>query len=211
VERGFFATTATPARHEVPRPRRLPSCYTSSAPSTTTTSPQVALRYGAGDLNATTAESLIREDSASSASATNRAHLYADWCSSPRRRLEPRHARGLRGYTDPCARRRSPQGIKEVIELPPRAVEDASASARGGRGLRDLVRNGTLRGRPVHLNMGGFLYTNRAAYPSAWSARRQPARALPTATRTCCCSGRGACPLCGRGSKAPPAGRSAPS
>src|SRR5581483_8009198 len=53
-------------------------------------------------------------------------------------------------------------GIKQVIELPPGAIEDTfDVGPEDGVAYEMLLRNGTLRGQPVHLNMGGFVYTNR--------------------------------------------------
>src|SRR5205085_1252606 len=54
------------------------------------------------------------------------------------------------------------QGIKQVLELPPGAVEERfGVGAEEGVAYEMLLRNGTLRGRKVCLNMGGFVYTNR--------------------------------------------------
>src|SRR5262249_25339454 len=51
---------------------------------------------------------------------------------------------------------------EEVLEVPPRAVEQrCGVGPEEGVAYEMLVRNGSLRGQPVHLNMGGFLYTNR--------------------------------------------------
>src|SRR5262249_921807 len=51
---------------------------------------------------------------------------------------------------------------EEVLEVPPRAVEQRfGVGPEEGVAYEMLVRNGTLRGQPVRLNMGGFLYTNR--------------------------------------------------
>src|SRR5262249_40237908 len=50
----------------------------------------------------------------------------------------------------------------EVIDLPPGAIEERfGLGAEEGAAYEMLLRNGTLRGRHVHLNMGGFVYTNR--------------------------------------------------
>src|SRR5262249_38310402 len=57
------------------------------------------------------------------------------------------------------------QGIKQVIELPPGAIEERfGVGPLDGVAYEILLRNGTLRGRPVRLNMGGFVYTNRQSF-----------------------------------------------
>ncbi|MFW6198676.1 MAG: FAD-dependent oxidoreductase, partial [Acidobacteriota bacterium] len=54
------------------------------------------------------------------------------------------------------------QGVKEVVSLPPRAIEERLGLAAGEGGAYEmLLRNATRKGRTVRLNMGGFLYTNR--------------------------------------------------
>ncbi|HEX9700679.1 MAG TPA: acyl-CoA dehydrogenase family protein, partial [Acidobacteriota bacterium] len=54
------------------------------------------------------------------------------------------------------------QGIKEVITLPPGAIEERFGLPEAGGGAYEmLLRNGSRGGRTVRLNMGGFLYTNR--------------------------------------------------
>src|SRR5262249_38605173 len=54
------------------------------------------------------------------------------------------------------------QGIKQVIDLPPGAIEELfQVGPEEGVAYEMLLRNGTLNGRSVHLNMGGFVYTNR--------------------------------------------------
>ncbi|MER3414695.1 MAG: hypothetical protein C4297_00575 [Gemmataceae bacterium] len=53
-------------------------------------------------------------------------------------------------------------GIKEVIELPAGAIEERfGLGPEEGAAYEILLRNGSFRGRPVHLNAGAFLYTNR--------------------------------------------------
>ena len=54
------------------------------------------------------------------------------------------------------------QGIKEVLALPAHVIESRFGLAAGeGACFEILLRNGTVDGRPVPLNAGAFLYTNR--------------------------------------------------
>ena len=54
------------------------------------------------------------------------------------------------------------QGIKEVLALPAGVIDERFGLAPGeGACFEILLRNGTVDGRPVPLNAGAFLYTNR--------------------------------------------------
>src|SRR5262249_16025529 len=94
---------------------------------------------------------------------TNRGALYGDLVFLAEG--DATHLVTREGYersTDPQEAPKFLQGIKEVWELPPRAIElRCGVGPEQGVAYRMLLRNGPLRGRPVHLNMGGFLYTNR--------------------------------------------------
>ena len=69
------------------------------------------------------------------------------------------------GYVRAIRPREAPkflQGIKQVFDLPPGAVEEMfHVGPEDGVAYELLVRNGMLRTNRVHLNMGGFVYTNR--------------------------------------------------
>src|SRR5207302_4684522 len=124
---------------------------------------QIALNHGVALLNETTAESLIREDGRIIGVCTNRGALYADLvflAEGDASHLVTRE--GYERYTDPREAPKFLQGIKQVLELPPGAVEETfEVGPEEGVAYEVLVRNGTLRGRIVRLNMGGFVYTNR--------------------------------------------------
>ena len=79
------------------------------------------------------------------------------------RRLAPGHAAKATSASPTAATQpKFLQGIKQVIELPPGAVEEIfGVGAEEGVAYEMLLRNGTLRGQAVRLNMGGFVYTNR--------------------------------------------------
>src|SRR5262249_54224708 len=54
------------------------------------------------------------------------------------------------------------QGIKQVFDMPEGAIEDTfGVSSQDGVAYEMLLRNPTLNGKPLHLNAGGFVYTNR--------------------------------------------------
>jgi electron transfer flavoprotein-quinone oxidoreductase len=164
VERGFFATDghglcgmkyrdAAAFRH----------CYTVLRPIYDHHLAQVALQHGVALLSSTTAESLIRDRGRVIGICTNRGPLYANLTF-----LAEGDASNLvtrEGYERSRQSKEAPkflQGIKQVLELPPRAIEQRfGVEAEQGVAYEMLLRNGTLRGKSVHLNMGGFLYTNR--------------------------------------------------
>src|SRR5207302_7340103 len=123
----------------------------------------VALRHGVALLTSTTAESLIRDGGRVIGISTKRGPLYADLvflAEGDASQLVTRE--GYERFTDPREAPRFLQGIKQVIELPPGALEERfGVAAEEGAAYEMLLRNGSLRGRSVHLNMGGFVYTNR--------------------------------------------------
>jgi alkylation response protein AidB-like acyl-CoA dehydrogenase/flavin-dependent dehydrogenase/ferredoxin-like protein FixX len=164
VERGFFATDGHGLLGLKYRDREaFRHCYTVLRPIYDHHLSQVALRHGVALLTATTAESLIRENGRVIGVCTNRGPLYA-----PLTFLAEGDASNLvsrEGYERSRQPQDSPkflQGIKQVIELPPRAIEERFAVGHEeGVAYEMLLRNGTLRGKNVHLNMGGFVYANR--------------------------------------------------
>src|SRR6202007_169378 len=85
---------------------------------------QIAARLGVAILTDTTAESLIREGGRVIGVCTQRGPLYADLvflAEGDASHLVTRE--GYERYTDPRDAPKFLQGIKEVLELPPRAVE----------------------------------------------------------------------------------------
>src|SRR5947209_11023372 len=164
VERGFFGTDGHGLLGMTYRdPEAFRHCYTVLRPIFDHHLAQVALRHGITLLNKTTAESLIREDGRVAGVCTNRGPLYADLvflAEGDASYLVTRE--GYERSYDPREKPHFLHGIKQVIDLPPGAVEERfGVGPQGGVAYELLLRNGTLRGRPVHLNMGGFLYTNR--------------------------------------------------
>ena len=164
VERGFFASDGHSLLGMKYRdPEAFQHCYTVLRPIYDHHLAQVALRHGVALLTETTAESLIREERRVVGIATNRGPLYADLvylAEGDASHLVTKE--GYERHSDPRDAPKFLQGIKQVIDLPAGAIEQIfGVGPEEGVAYEMLLRNGTLRGRTVHLNMGGFVYTNR--------------------------------------------------
>jgi len=164
VERGFFACDgygllgmkyrdAEAFRH----------CYTVLRPIYDHHLGQIAMRLGVALLNSTTAESLIRDQGRVIGACTNRGAIYADLtflAEGDASHLVTRE--GYEALTDQREAVHFLQGIKQVIDMPPGAIEEIfSVGPEEGVAYELLLRNGTLRGHGLRLNMGGFIYSNR--------------------------------------------------
>jgi len=164
VERGAFATDGHSLLGMTYRdPKAFRHCYTVLRPVFDHHMGQVAARLGIALLTDTTAESLIREGGRVIGVCTQRGPIYSDLvflAEGDASHLVTRE--GYERYTDPREAPKFLQGIKQVIELPPGAIEEAfGLGPEEGAAYEMLVRNGSLRGQSVRLNMGGFVYTNR--------------------------------------------------
>jgi alkylation response protein AidB-like acyl-CoA dehydrogenase/flavin-dependent dehydrogenase/electron transfer flavoprotein alpha subunit/ferredoxin-like protein FixX len=164
VERGFFATDGHGLLGMTYRdPEAFRHCYTVLRPIYDQHMAQVAVRHGAALLNRTTAESLIREGGRVVGVSTNRGPLYANLVFLAEG--DASHLVTREGYERFTDKRRAPkflQGIKLVLELPAALLQERfGIGPEEGVAYEMLLRNGSLRGRSVHLNMGGFVYTNR--------------------------------------------------
>jgi electron transfer flavoprotein-quinone oxidoreductase len=164
VQRGFFATDGHSLLGMTYRdPQAFRHCYTVLRPIYDHHLGQVALRHGVALLSATTAESLIRDGSRVVGVCTNRGPLYGDLVFLAEG--DASHLVTREGYERFPDQRETPkflQGIKQVIELPAGAIEEAfGVGPDEGVAYEMLLRNGSLRGQSLHLNMGGFIYTNR--------------------------------------------------
>src|SRR5262249_50640130 len=164
VERGFFATDGHGLLGMTYRdPEAFQHCYTVLRPVYDHHLAQIALNHGLALLTEITAESLIREGKRVVGVCTQRGALYADLvflAEGDASHLVTRE--GYERFTDPREAPKFLQGIKQVIDLPPGAVEEIfGVGAEEGVAYELLMRNGTLRSKSVHLNMGGFVYTNR--------------------------------------------------
>ena len=164
VERGFFATDGHGMLGVTYRdPSAFRHCYTVLRPIYDHHLAQVARRMGVAILSDTTAESLIRESGRVIGVCTERGPLYADLVFLAEG--DASHLVTREGYERFADQREAPkflQGIKQVIDMPSGAIEEIfGVGAEDGVAYEMLLRNGSLRGKEVHLNMGGFVYTNR--------------------------------------------------
>src|SRR5438128_126812 len=164
VERGSFLCDGHSLLGMTYRdPDAFRHCYTVLRPIYDHHMAQVALRHGVALLNHTTAESLIRDGARITGICTNRGPLYADLvflAEGDASYLVTRE--GYERYTDQREAPKFLQGIKQVIDLPPGAIEEIfGVGPEEGVAYEMLLRNGTLRGQTLHLNIGGFLYSNR--------------------------------------------------
>jgi len=164
VERGFFACDGHSLLGMKYRDSSaFRNCYTVLRPIFDHHLAQVALKLGVALLANTTVESLIRDRGQVIGVCTNRGALYGDLVFLAEG--DASHLVTREGYERFTDQRESPkflQGIKQIIELPPGAIEDLfDVGSKDGVAYEMLLRNGTLRGQAVHLNMGGFVYTNR--------------------------------------------------
>src|SRR5579871_473439 len=164
VERGSFLCDGHSLLGMTYRdPDAFRHCYTVLRPIYDHHLAQAALRLGVALLSDTTAESLIRDHGRVIGICTQRGPLYAHLvflAEGDASHLVTRE--GYERYTDPRDAPKFLQGIKQVIELSPGVIEQTfRVGPEEGVAYEMLVRNGTLRGRSVRLNMGGFVYTNR--------------------------------------------------
>src|SRR5205823_4840271 len=117
----------------------------------------IALRHGVALLSNTTAEGLIRDGNRVAGVSTQRGALYGDLvflAEGDASHLVTRE--GYERFTDQREAPKFLQGIKQVIDLPPGVIEETfGVGAAEGVAYEMLLRNGSLRGRSVHLNMGG--------------------------------------------------------
>src|SRR5262249_40029453 len=111
----------------------------------------------------TTAESLVRDAGRVVGVCTSRGPLYADLVFLAEGDAAYLVAReGYERSSDPRDAPRYLQGLTQVIELPPGAVEERfGVGADAGVAYQVLLRNGVLTGRPVRLNARAFVCTNR--------------------------------------------------
>src|SRR5436190_13411566 len=154
VERGFFATDGHGLLGMTYRdPDAFRHCYTVLRPIYDHHLAQFALRQGVALLPSTTAESLIREGVGESSRiigvCTNRGPIYAGLtflAEGDASNLVTRE--GYERSRDPRDAPKFLQGIKQVLELPPRAIEQRfGVETEQGVAYEMLLRNGTLRGK----------------------------------------------------------------
>src|SRR5947209_12970933 len=127
VERGLFASDGYSLLGLKYRdPKAFRHCYTVLRPIYDHHLAQAAVRHGVAILTDTTAESLIRDGARVIGVCTQRGALYADLVFLAEG--DASHLVTREGYERFPDQRESPkflQGIKQVIELPPGAIEEA--------------------------------------------------------------------------------------
>jgi electron transfer flavoprotein-quinone oxidoreductase len=146
-------------------PSTFAHCYTVLRPTYDHYLAELAKSFGAQILTRTTADGLLRDENNHIIGVhTDRGPIYADVVFLAEG--DASHLVSKEGYeraTDP-ATPHFLQGIKEVIELDPEYIEHAFGLPRGeGAAFEILLRNGSIHNRTANLNMGGFLYTNKAS------------------------------------------------
>jgi electron transfer flavoprotein-quinone oxidoreductase len=172
VERGVFASDghglvgATYRDADAFRP-----CYVVLRPVFDRHLAQVAQAHGAALLTSTTVESLVRDGGRVVGVCTQRGPLYADLVFLAEG--DAAHLVTREGYERSADPRDAPRfllGVKQVIELPPGAVEERfGLGPQEGAAYEVLLRNPTLHGRSAHLNMRGFVYTNRQSLSAGFA------------------------------------------
>ncbi|MCS6853107.1 MAG: FAD-binding protein, partial [Gemmataceae bacterium] len=164
VERGFFVTDGEALLGLTYRdPSAFQHCWTVLRPIYDHHLGLIAQQLGVALITKTTAESLLRDRGRVIGVCTNRGPLYADLtflAEGDASYLVTRE--GYERFTDPREAPKFLQGIKQVMELPPGAIEETfGVGAEEGVAYELVLRNAVFRGREVLLNMGGFVYTNR--------------------------------------------------
>src|SRR5262249_25120244 len=124
-------------------------CYTVLRPIFDHHLAHVALQHGVALLSSTTAESLIREGGRVIGVCTQRGALIAPLvflAEGDASHLVTRE--GYERFTDQREKPKFLQGIKQVIDLPPGAIEEIfRVGPEEGVAYEMLLRNGTLNGR----------------------------------------------------------------
>ncbi|MFQ5508073.1 MAG: acyl-CoA dehydrogenase family protein [Leptospirillia bacterium] len=160
VRRGMFVTDGTDlvgASHQ--NPDTFNHCYTVLRPAFDPYWVELAKGLGVSYLPATTVTSLIRRSGRVTGVHTEKGPAYADLVF-----LAEGDASHLIRY-EGLERVHRPdfmQGVKAVFTLPANDIERRfGISGTDGVANEFLVRNASLGGRSMHLNIGAFLYTNR--------------------------------------------------
>ena len=146
-------------------PATFANCYTVLRPTYDHYLAELAKSVGAHILTETTVDGLVRDDQNRIIGVhTDRGSIYADvvfLAEGDASQLVSKE--GYEQSSDPAAPHFL-QGIKEVIEVDPDYIEHTFELPRGeGAAFEILLRNGSIHNRTANLNMGGFLYTNKAS------------------------------------------------
>ena len=146
-------------------PATFANCYTVLRPTYDQYLAELAKSFGAHILTETTVDGLLRDDNNRIIGVhTDRGPVYADvvfLAEGDASQLVTKE--GYERNTEPGAPHFL-QGIKEVIEVDPDYIERIFELPAGeGAAFEILLRNGSIHNRTANLNMGGFLYTNKAS------------------------------------------------
>jgi flavin-dependent dehydrogenase len=164
VERGRFVTDGHGLLGLTYRdPAAFAGCHTVLRPALERSLAEVAVRQGALLIPGAAAESLIRDEGRVIGVCTPSGPLYADLVFLAEGDAAPLVAReGLERSADPRDTPRFLLGLQARFELPHGAIEERFRLHSGEGAAYDfLLRNGTLAGRPLPLNLRGFLHTHR--------------------------------------------------
>src|ERR1019366_5200818 len=146
-------------------PATFANCYTVLRPTYDHYLAERAKSFGAEILTETTVDGLLRDDNGHIVGVhTDRGSIHADvvfLAEGDASQLVTKE--GYERNIEPGAPHFL-QGIKEVIELYPDYIEHTFKLPPGeGAAFEILLRNGSIHNRTANLNMGGFLYTNKAS------------------------------------------------
>ncbi len=163
VERGRFVTDGHGLLGLTYRdPAAFAGCLTAFRPALERSLAETAVHRGAVLVPAA-AESLIRDEERVIGVCTPRGPLYADLVFLAEGDAAPLVAReGLERSADPRDTPRFLLGLQALIEMPSGVIEERFRLHPGESTAYDfLLRNGKLAGRPLPLNLRGFLCTSR--------------------------------------------------
>jgi electron transfer flavoprotein-quinone oxidoreductase len=146
-------------------PATFANCYTVLRPTYDHYLAELAKSFGAEILTETTVDGLLRDDNGHIVGVhTDRGSIHADVVflaegDASQLVTKEGYERNIEAGTPHFL-----QGIKEVIEVDPDYIEHTFKLSQGeGAAFEILLRNGSIHNRTANLNMGGFLYTNKAS------------------------------------------------
>jgi electron transfer flavoprotein-quinone oxidoreductase len=158
-------------------------CYTVLRPVFDHDLAAKARLFGAEILSNTTALALLRDGDRVLGVLTDRGPIYADLvflAEGDASRLVTREGLETKRSTDDGPPKPEfLQGVKEVLALDPAEIERRFGVGPGeGACFEILLRNGHVGGKPVALNAGAFLYTNRESVSLGFVAPLDNLKAL---------------------------------
>ncbi len=169
VKRGFFSCNGTTlAGAEFRDPETFRHCYTVLRPVYDRYLAERARSLGVTFLNETTVDGLIRRGDRVIGVHSDRGPIYTGIVFLAEG--DASHLVSKEGFERDVVRSKAGgepaflQGVKEVIELDPSTIEERFGVGPGEAACYEfLLRNGAIDGRPLRLNMAGFMYTNRSS------------------------------------------------